>query len=195
MRLVGRITQAAFDAAAAGVVIARATRRVVVNTGKRTLSLMPASSTKNLDEAVDYLFDAAIKIKRSSAADSPGGATITLDELLSTISDGAVKESISNMWETIGQLTRGDQISPVELVKQAVNVLLDLLGTLRDALADGRITKDEVLHGITDGGIRKDLSNALDGIGDIPAELQGLDMWRMIALVQRIMTKLPALLS
>lgn len=174
---------------------ARLGRHLALNTGKRILGMTAPAGTRELDEAIDYLFDAAIKIKNALAETSPGGKTVTLDELLSTVSDGAVRESISNMWDAIEAITRGGKVDIFDLIPKATDVVLDLLGTLRDALADRRVTLDEILSGVTDGGIRADLQRAIEGIEKVPAELQGLDMWKMIALVQKIAAKLPALLA
>lgn len=175
--------------------VARYARLITINTGKRLFSPMTAPAPASiLNAAVEALFGAAIKIKRSLDPDSPGGSSITLNELLDTVSDGAVRESIQAVWDSIHSLVRGERVDVFDLITKVANALLDLLGTLRDALADGRITPDEILHGITDGGIRTDLKVVLDNIGKLPAELQGLDMWKMIALFQRISAFLPQLM-
>lgn len=189
------LAQSALGAATLAYIAARLARRLTVNTGKRVLRMTAPATGRDLDEAIDYLFGAVIRIKDARATSSPGGATITLDELLSTVSDDPVRKSISNMWDTIEAITKGGRVDVFDLIPKATDVILDLLGTLRDALADGRVRIGEILSGITDGGIRDDLRRALEGIERIPAELQGLDMWRMIALVQKIVSKLPALLA
>lgn len=186
---------AAMLAYGAAVLSARLTRHLAYNTGRRILRMTAPAGTKELDEAIDYLFGAAIKIKNAVAEGSPGGKAVTLDELLSTVSDGAVKESIGNMWDAIEQITRGGRVDIFDLIPKATEVVLDLLGTLRDALADKRVTIDEILSGISDKGISDELRRALEGIEKVPAELSGLDMWKMIALVQKIAAKLPALLA
>lgn len=176
--------------------VLRYARTVAVNTGKRVLHPMTAASgTQELDQVIDYLFGAVIRIKDSRAAGSPGGKSITLDELLSTVSDGAVRESFSNLWDAIEAIVKGGKVDIFDLIPKATDAVLDLLGTLRDALADKRVTIEEILSGITDGGIREDLRRALEGIEKIPAEIQGLDMWKMIGLVQKIAAKLPQLLA
>ena len=134
-----------------------------------------ASGTQELDQVIDYLFDSTIKIKNARAEGSPGGKSITLDELLSTVSDGAVRESFSNLWDAIEAIVKGGKVDVFDLIPKATDAVLDLLGTLRDALADSRVTVEEILSGITDKGIREDLRRALEGIEKIPAELQGLD--------------------
>lgn len=173
----------------------RLARNLAANTGRRILGMTAPVGTKELDEAIDYLFDAAIKIKNARATGSPGGTTITLDELLSTVSDGAVKESIRNLWDAIEQITHGGGVDIFDLIPKVTEVLLDLLGTLRDALADKRVTIDEILSGISDQGISDELRRALEGIEKVPAELQGLDMWKIIALAQKVAAKLPGLLT
>jgi hypothetical protein len=174
----------------------RYARLVATNTGKRVLGMTSASPTKELDEALDAGFDFAIRIKRALSASGPGGTTVTLDELMSTVTDGAVKESIREFWDAITAITAGERPEVAELARTVIGAVMDLLGTVRDALADdGRVTADELLHGITDGGIRDELSRAIEGLDKIPGELQGMDMWKMIALVQRISAKLPALLG
>lgn len=185
---------AAMLAYGAAVLGARLTRHLAFNTGRRILG-MTTAGTPELDQAIDYLFNAAIKIKNALVETSPGGKAVTLDELLSTISDGAVKESISSMWDAIEQIAHGGKVDIFDLIPKATEVVLDLLGTLRDALADKRVTVDEILSGISDQGISDELRRALEGIEKVPAELSGLDMWKMIALVQKIAAKLPALLA
>jgi hypothetical protein len=168
---------------------------VIINTGKRILGMTAPSATKELDEALDAGFDFAIRIKKALSASSPGGKTVTIDELMDTVSDGAVRESIEDFWNSIAAIVAGKRPEIGELARTIIGATLDLLGTLRDALADGKVTADELLHGITDGNIRDELKRAIDGLDKIPAELQGMDMWKMIGLVQRISAKLPALLG
>lgn len=153
------------------------------------------SSTKELDEALDAGFDFAIRIRKALAEGGPGGKTVTLDELMDTVSDGAVKESIREFWDAIAAIIGGERPNAGELARTVIGATMDLLGTVRDALADGRVTADELLHGITDGNIREELKRAIEGLDRIPSELQGMDMWKMIALVQRISAKLPQLLG
>jgi len=148
-----------------------------------------------LNSAVDALFSTAVRIKRALDPASPGGSSITLEELLDTVSDGKVRESIQVAWDAIAGLIHGDPENVFDLITKVASALLDMLGTLRDALADGHVTADEILHGITDGDIRAELKTVLDNLSKLPAELQGLDMWKMIALFQRISGYLPQLLA
>jgi hypothetical protein len=175
--------------------VLRYARLVATNTGKRVLRMTAPSATKELDEAIDAGFDLAIRIKKALSESSPGGKTVTLDELMDTVSDGAVRESIEDFWNAITAIVAGQRPEAGELARTIIGATMDLLGTLRDALADNKVTADELLHGITDGNIREELKRAIDGLDKIPGELQGMDMWKMIALVQKISAKLPALLG
>lgn len=179
--------------AAAVTVTVRIVRRLVVNTGKRVTGM--STPTREFNEAIDGLFGLILRIKEARADTGPGGTRITLDELVYTVTDGAVKESIQTLWNMIERVVQGDRVSPLDLIQEVAEAGLDLLGTLRDALADGRVTAQEILAGVTDGPIREELGRAIDGVEKVPAELQDLDMWKMIALVQKIAGYLPRVLA
>lgn len=175
--------------------LARLTGAVAINTGKRTLGMTKPSSTKELDEALDAAFDLAIAIKKSMAPGGPGGKQITLDEILSTVTDGSLKESVVALVDAIEGLIRGERLDLFALIPTVTDALLDFMGTLRDALADRRVSPDEILHSVTTGDVRPELKKAIEGAAKIPDELSGLDMWKMMSLMQRVAGRLPELMA
>ena len=174
---------------------ADAARRIILNTGKRVLRMTAPSSTPELDQVIDAGLDFAIRIKNMLSATSPGGKTVTLDELLDTVSDGNVRESIAQLWDVVSEIVRNPDADKFQLIGPVIEAIRDFLGTIRDALADRRVTLDELLHGVTDGEIRQSLKDAIEGLDKIGTELKGLDMWKLFGLVQKIAAKLPALLA
>lgn len=154
------------------------------------------TAPSGIDETIEVLdagFATAIRLKNMLTAGSPGGKQATLDELLSTVTDGEMKDSIRNLVDAVEKIVKGSKVDLFELIPVVVQAILDFLTTLKAALEDKRIAPEEILHGVTDGDLRPELSKAIEGIDKIPAELKGMDMMKMFAIFQRITQYLPKL--
>lgn len=150
----------------------------------------PVSETKEFDEAVDAAFDLVKRILDSLKAESPGGKKITLEELLHTVTDGQVRQSIMDMWNSVQELLRGGKFDIFELLSQAGEAIMDLVGVMAAAFSDGRLTPDEILNGVTDGHIHEGIQKAIDGAEKIPDELTGLSPLKMVRVFSRILQRL-----
>jgi hypothetical protein len=150
------------------------------------------SGTKDFDEAVDAAIELAVEVK--AAMKGPHDPATIAAELLSGVSDGKVRGSLQAFVDAIEALKNGHE--PIlDLLMKASSAILELIGHLRDALADGHVTPDEIVSTITDGHLKAIWTNALDGIGNIPDELTSMSPWAMIGTFQRIMGKIMPLLS
>lgn len=190
-----QLVDSAIGAAMLAYGVLRYARTVAVNTGKRVLGMTAPSATKELDEALDAGMKVALRIKQAMAENSENGKQVTLEEMLHTVSDGDVRASIQKLVDAIEGIVHGEKVDIFDLIPTVVEAILEFLGTLRDALADKRVTPDEILNGVSTQGLRPELQRAIDGLDKIPGELQGMDMWKMIALVQKIAAYLPQLLA
>ena len=175
--------------------VMRLGRLMAINTRKRILGMTAPGGTPELNEAIDAGFDVALRIKKAMAADSAGGKQVTLDEMLHSVSDGDVRASMQKLVNAIESIVRGERPDIFDLIPTVVEAILEFLGVLRDALADKRITPDEILAGVSTQGLRPVLQKAIDGLDKIPGEMSGMDMWKMMGLVQRVTARLPELLA
>lgn len=153
----------------------------------------PPSETKEFDEAVNGFFGVAEKILESLQPGSKGGKKITLDELLHSVTDGQVRQSIQEFWDAIQKLLKGGKLDVFDLLTTAGEAIMDLVGTMVDAFADGRLSPDEIVNGVTDGHIRDELLAAIEGIERVPAELTALSPLKMVRQFQRITSRLQQL--
>lgn len=79
--------------------------------------------------------------------------------------------------------------------EEAVDAVIGFAIDIKRALADGRITVDEVVGAFSDGEVKESVRRAMDGIYNIPNELSRLSPWDGIALAQRAMMKLSELFT
>lgn len=154
-----------------------------------------AGSTDALEDALNAGLDFAVTLRKAIDPASAGGKTVTLDELLASVSDGKVKKSIADLVASIDALIKGGHPDIIDLVTKASAALLDVLGTLKDALASGGITADKLLHTVSDEGLKESIVKVLGELDEIPDELHSLDMWKIIGLVQKFSGRLPELLG
>lgn len=148
------------------------------------------SKTKEFDEALTAVFDLAERVMASLKGDSPGGKKITLDEFLHTVTDGQVRQSLMDFWNAIESLMKGGKFDLFELLTNAGEAIMDLVGVIQDALSDGRLTPDEIVNGVTDGHIREGITAAIEGAEKIPGELTGLSPLEMVRIFQKVLTRL-----
>lgn len=148
------------------------------------------SSTKEFDEAADAAFDLVKRVMDSLKEESPGGKKITLEEILHTVTDGQVRQSLMDLWNSVQSLLRGGKFDLFDLLAQAGEAVMDFVGVLASAFADGRLTPDEIVNGVTDGHIRDGLLKAIEGAEKIPGELTGLNPLAMVRVFSRVLQRL-----
>lgn len=153
------------------------------------------SPTKEFDEATDAVLNLALRAKKMFAETGPGGKNATLDEIVGTISDGKIKAVFTDLLDSVLDIVHGGHVDVMGTLKKVSDAVLELVGSLQEALRDGKVTPDEIVRGVTDSGIRADLLLAIEGADKIPDELSGLSPWMMIGTLQRIMARLPELLA
>lgn len=69
---------------------------------------------------------------------------------------------------------------------EAAAAVFEMLGDLKLALSDGKISVDEIVGLVSDTGLKDSLRLGLDGLGKIPGEVEQLvrNPWNLIALTQ-----------
>lgn len=182
--IIGAVVNGASSAVAAAKVVGK----IVINTVKG--SFMADTSTKELDEALQAGFSLAVSLKNALA-----DGKVSIDEILESVTDGKVRDSISRLINVIEAIVHGDAPELPILAGNVIDAVVDFLGHLKDALADGKVTLDEILHTVVDGDVRVELTNAIEGASKIPEELSGLDVWKIMALFQTISKWIPELVG
>lgn len=146
---------------------------------------------KELDEALDAGWDVAGRIVDGLSSASPGGKQLTLDELLHTVTDGQVRQSLSEMYDSIlTMVTSGKKPDLFEMLAKVGEAVTGMVGVFSEALSDGRLTPNEIVNGVTDGHIREGLQRAIDGAEKIPAELSKLGPLGVIMLAKKNLGRL-----
>lgn len=168
--------------------------KVATRTGKEALTMTAPAPTKELDAAIDAAFGFALSIKQAMAPGSPGGKTITLDELLHTVTDGNVRTSVQNLLNAIESIVKGGHVDVVAVFKLGVVAVLDFVTNLSAAMKGG-FNPEELLAGVTDGTVRTSLQEVIDGVGQLPAEIKGLDMWGIMGIFQRVSAWIPKIVG
>lgn len=148
------------------------------------------SAIKDLDAALDAALDLAIRIRRSLSDASPGGKKITIDELLDGVTDGKLTKSLRDLVDAVEATIAGHGPGVWELLPKVGAAAMELMGHLRDALADGRITLDDIVQGVSDGHVREGLANAVAAAQRLPSELDQLSPWALIGTIQRVIGRL-----
>lgn len=72
-----------------------------------------------------------------------------------------------------------------ELAEAAI-AAFDMLGDLKLALSDGRITVDEIVGMVSDDGLKPSIRRGLDGLEKIPGEIESLmrNPWNLMSVAQ-----------
>ena len=75
---------------------------------------------------------------------------------------------------------------------EATVAIFDMLGDLKLALKDGKVTIDEIVGLISDTGLKKSLRDGLEGLSDVPGEVQKLlkNPWNLMTLTQWLVSQL-----
>lgn len=148
------------------------------------------SGTKELDEALDAGFGLAVSLKNALS-----DGRVTTDEILESVTDGQVRASVRNLTSAVEAIVHGGSIDIANLAGVVIDAVTDFLGNLKSALADGRVSLDELLHTVVDGNIKEQLRVAVEGAEKIPEELSDLDFKKIMALFQKISKWIPELVT
>jgi len=119
------------------------------------------------------------------APGSPGGTQITLDELLHSVVDGDIRDSLRRLYEAVNTIAHGGHIDIVDMVGIVSDAVVDLITTVKAGLADGRVSVDLIVSGITNGHLKEVVRKAIDGIENIPTELSGIGVIGIIMSMQK----------
>lgn len=74
----------------------------------------------------------------------------------------------------------------------AADMVFDMLGDLKLALADGRVTVDEIVGMVSDGGLKQTIRDGLNGLGSIPGEVAKVisSPWALVSMTQYFMGRI-----